>query len=523
MTDAADRYQPILSLITGGHFRSAEQKCRQMLHAASDPELIYILAVIKGRRKDYPSAAALFEEAVRHLPGRPDIFYNFGVICQAKGDLERAVTLWQRAVILNPALKDAHYNLGKAFSALKQTDQAESAYRQALALCPADAPTLYNLGNLKFQQYCFDEAEYLFRQAAGTNPSWSDPWVNLGMTLSRTGRFDDADRCFGNALKLDPQNAEAHWNRAITLLLNGNYQEGWKEYEWRFRRGKSKSIYPHRLKGRRWDGSGFCGKRLFIHSEQGFGDTIQFIRYLPQAKALGGDIIFEVREELYELLLEFPGVDKLTVMSADHPLEEAYDCYIPLMSLPGLFKTTLETIPDAVPYIFTSPEKQACWQKRLNSGKPKIGLVWAAKPTDENQKSCPLEIFQPMFDLRRIAFYSLQKGNAAAQLKITAPGVTNLGEDFETFADTAGAINCLDLVISVDTAVAHIAGAMGKPVWLLLPWAADWRWLTDRTDSPWYPTMRIFRQPRPGDWKGAVSLVNDSLGQWIEKNQQHIQ
>ena len=522
MIDTADRYQTIQLLIAGGRFSSAERECRQMLQAANDPELIYILAIIKGCRKDYPSAVALFEETGRHLPDRPDIIYNFGVICQADGNLTRAVALWQRAVTLDPAMKDAHYNLGKAFSALKQMNHAERAYKQALALCPADARTLYNLGNLKFQQYCFDEAEDLFRKAARSKPSWIDPWLNLGMTLSRAGRLEDADRCYGNALKLDPQNAEAHWNRSINLLLNGNYREGWKEYEWRFKRKEWKSIYPHRLKGRRWDGSRFCGKRLFIHSEQGFGDTIQFVRYLPQVKSLGGDIIFEVREELYELLLDFPGVDKLTVMSVDHPLEEAYDCYIPLMSLTGLFKTTVATIPDSVPYIFACPERQAYWQKRINSRQPKIGLVWAAKPTDENQKSCPLEMFRPLFDLHRTAFYSLQKDNAADQLKITAPGVVNLGDDFETFADTAGAIECLDLVISVDTAVAHLAGAMGKPVWLLLPWAADWRWLTDRSDSPWYPTMRIFRQPRPGDWKGAVSLVNDSLGPWIGKNQQQI-
>ena len=264
-------------------------------------------------------------------------------------------------------------------------------------------------------------------------------------------------------------------------------------------------------------------RELFIHSEQGFGDTLQFVRYLPLVKSLGGDIVFEVREELYDLLLDFPGVDKLTVLSVGHPPQEAYDCCIPLMSLPGLFKTTLATIPDSVPYISASPEKQVYWQRRINGGQPKIGLVWAAKPTDENQKSCPLEMFQSLFDLRRTAFYSLQKGDAAAELKIAAPGVVNLADDFKTFADTAGAIKCLDLVISVDTAVAHLAGAMGKPVWLLLPWAADWRWLTDRTDSPWYPTMRIFRQSRPGDWKGAVSRVHNSLGHWIEKNQQQIQ
>ena len=267
------------------------------------------------------------------------------------------------------------------------------------------------------------------------------------------------------------------------------------------------------MKGPRWDGSQFQGKKLFIHSEQGFGDTIWFVRYLPQVKSLGGDVILETRSELIGLLQNFAGINQMVPMSFEHPPQISYDAYVPLMSLAGVLATNLDTIPATVPYLHAPEAERESWSRRIKGPDFKIGLVWAAKPTNEHERSCPLEKLLPLFNLKNIRIYGLQKSDAALQANNLKAEVINLGPQFETFADTAGAIDCLDLIISVDTAVAHLAGAMGKPVWILLPCAADWKWMIERRDSPWYPTMRLFRQPYPGDWESVVSMVIAELKQ----------
>jgi hypothetical protein len=230
---------------------------------------------------------------------------------------------------------------------------------------------------------------------------------------------------------------------------------------------------------------------------------------------LGGKVIFETRQELIDLLQDFDSVDQLVSMSFEHPPQISFDLYVPLMSLPGVMATTIETIPATVPYIYAANAKREYWAKRIKGSGFKIGLVWAAKSTNEHERSCPLETFLPLCNFKNVQIYGLQKGVDSIQVNNLSSDVINLGPEFETFADTAGAIECLDLVISVDTAVAHLAGAMGKPVWVLLPYAADWKWLMERRDSPWYPTMRLFRQPRPGDWAAVVGMVAAELQQFF--------
>ena len=524
MTAIADRFQTIADLTSRGHLSSAEQHCRRLLKATNNPQLIYWLAIIKGRQKEYPSALALFEKASRYLPDRPDILFNFGIICQSVGDLDRAVALWERAVALDPTMKDAHYNLGKAFRELQRPDQAEKAYRRALSLFPGDAQTLYNLGNLKFQQDDYDEAENFFRRATRAQPSWGNPWVNLGMTMSRNGRYADAEQCFCEALRRNPENAEAHWNRALTLLQGGNYLLGWPEYEWRFKRDKWQSFYPYRHPVPRWNGRSFEGQRLLVHDEQGLGDTLQFLRYLPMVKALGGTVIFETKNTLLALLKDPAGADQVVSRSPEGNLELDYDRYVPLLSLPAIFGTTLQTVPNRVPYLFADNELVHRWAAKLNPLPGfKIGICWQGNPAygADRQRSVPLKYFEPLARMENVQLISLQKIHGCRQLAQMSSDIAildlgrKLDETTGVFMDTAAVMQSLDLVVTSDTAIPHLAGALGVPVWLLLPHVPDWRWGLSGENYRWYPTMRLFRQRIPGDWEDLFKKVCDAIEHYI--------
>ncbi|MCK4988575.1 MAG: hypothetical protein KAS40_23730, partial [Desulfobacterales bacterium] len=264
----------------------------------------------------------------------------------------------------------------------------------------------------------------------------------------------------------------------------------------------------------RWSGESFAGRRLFVHSEQGIGDILQFVRYLPSVKARGGTVIFETRKPLMGLFKDLSGIDELVMFSADGNPAAEFDLYVPLASLPGIFETTLENIPAEVPYLFADREKSALWKDRLTAVGLKVGLVWAGTDTDP-RRACPLGWLKSLSDISGVNLYGLQKGIAAEQIEVEGlpqeMRMTNLGQEFEDFTDTAAVIENLDLVISIDTSVAHLAGAMGKPVWVMLPYAADWRWFLNRDDSPWYPTMRLFRQEKQGDWETVLQRITKEL------------
>jgi hypothetical protein len=316
--------------------------------------------------------------------------------------------------------------------------------------------------------------------------------------------------------------------------LTGNFEEGWVEYEWRFRHLKDQTKKWNEKGVHRWDGSPFVDKRLLVLDEQGIGDTLQFIRYLPMVKELGGTVIFETIQPLIRLLRNFRGIDELWDRESVNRSELAFDLYIPLMSLPGIFKTTLETIPAEARYILPDATKAQYWRQRLNKGEIKVGIVWAGKTSAEYRQNnisglehvhlgwagqpaskfasnrlTRLESFIQLSRIEGIHLYGLQKGDAAIQVKELSGvfDVDNLGEEFTDFSDTAAAIENLDLVISVDTSVAHLAGAMGKPVWVLIPFVPDWRWMIGREDSPWYPSMRLFRQSKKGEWDEVFQRI----------------
>jgi len=539
-----------------GQFSQARQIYERILKA--DPnhaDALHLLGFMAHQQGDNESAAKKISKAINIVPDNPFYYNSLGQVLQDQGMPKKAIVCYEKALVLKSDLAEAHNNMGLILYEQGKLDEALACYQQALMYNPRAPEPHNNMGNIfKYQgrlnkaissyacalklrpnyaeacnnmgvafqlQNRFEEAISELRNAINLRPDYAEAYVNTGITYQSKGALEQALFSYQKAIALDPENANAHFHHSFALLLGGNLEEGWKEYEWRLLRQEWKRAHRYQYHAPSWDGSAFSGKTLFIHAEQGLGDTLQFIRYLPMVKGLGGKVIFETGKPLFNLFRDFPGIDRLvTVSSKGHPVS-GYDLYAPLMSIPGLLRTTLETIPQNVPYIYAAPEKAADWQARLGGG-IKVGLVWAGKPVVNDNRPCPLKCFLPLFDVHSIRLFGLQKGQAACQLQGLPKGseMINLGEEFDDFTDTAGAIENLDLVISVDTSVAHLAGAMGKPVWTLLPFAPDWRWLLGREDTPWYPTMRLFRQPEPGNWDAVFQRIVKELRGFVREHPQ---
>ncbi len=368
------------------------------------------------------------------------------------------------------------------------------------------------MGNLWFAQGRLTEAEECFRQALKLKPRLVDAYNNLGNALKYQGKFAEADQCFQQALGVDSEHRPALWNRALLRLLQGDFTAGWPDYEqrWNLPGAVARSFYQPR-----WDGSSLAGKTILVYAEQGYGDTIQFLRYLPRVQQRGGRVVFECPLALAALATRAPGVDQLVPAGAFLP---PFDVQIPLLSLPGLFGTTRANIPAAVPYLRADPELVLKWEqlftredsgrvaRRQPAGNPRltIGIAWQGNPQFRGDvlRSIPLSFFERLAALPGVRLVSLQKGSGVEQIGQLAEPLRmwDPSAALETFADTAALMMNLDLVISSDTVIPHLAGALGTPVWTVLQSVPDWRWMLDRPDSPWYPTMRLFRQKSFGDW-----------------------
>ncbi len=318
---------------------------------------------------------------------------------------------------------------------------------------------------------------------------------NFGLLAQRLGRLDEALARYARAQALKPDYADAHWNEALARLLLGDFETGWNKYEWRWRR---KETPPRALAAPLWDGGDLAGRTILLHAEQGQGDAIQFIRFAPLVKARGGTVVFECPKGFLRLFDGVAGVDRLVLAGAPLP---PFDCHAPLLSLPGLLDTTLETIPADVPYLKADPGRVAAWRARFAGiSKPKVGLVWRGNPAHANDanRSIPAQTMAALARAADVHWVGLQLDPRPEELAAFSPAVIdNLGPELGDWAETAALVEALDLVVTVDTAAAHLAGALGRLVWLLLPFAPDWRWLRHRADSPWYPTMRLLRQPAP--------------------------
>lgn len=497
-----------------GQNEFAEDLIRRAIGLApDDAEYHENLGVVLVAGERWADAAAAFERAVELDPSVAETCLNAAHALRRTGRAAEAAARYRQAIALRPDLFAAHNNLGNLLRERGNLDEAIASYRKAIEIRPDYVEAQNNLASALLETGEPDEAVALYRRAVAARPNLPELHNNLGKALRASGDVPAAIAAHEKALSLRPDDADAHWNLSLMLLLSGQFERGWNEYEWRWAVPKFRS--PRRaFRSPQWTGQPLQGKRILVHAEQGFGDTIQFCRYAPLLAQQGGRVILEVPSELRRLLQSLPGVEQL--VAAGEPLPD-FDFHSPLLSLPNVFRTRLDSIPNFVPYLQPDAAQVARWKDRLPLPKDclRVGLVWAgsaANPNDRN-RSITLRELAPLLNVRDCRFYSLQTGSAAAQARDAAGEFESLvvthGSD--DFADTAAVIANLDLIISVDTAAAHLAGAMAAPVWTLLPFAPDWRWLLDRHDSPWYPTMRLFRQSRRGDWQGVVRAIAREL------------
>ena len=490
-----------------GRLGEAERVYRRILelnphHADS----LHLLGMVAFQTGNCEAAAELISRAILQNGEDAMYFSNLGNVLQTQGRLEAAVDCYQRAIELNPASATAHGNLGLAWQFLGRLEDAARSFEEALKLDPGIAVVHTNLGNVRQAQGRLEEAVVCHERALAAEPHNSEAYSNLGGVLDLQGKLTESMAAYDRALALKPDFPVALFNRSLLRLRKGDLALGLPDYEHRWYLNKRRDFTQPQ-----WRGQPLEGARILLYPEQGLGDTVQFLRYVPLVQAAGGQVILEVQPQMRRLVAQMP--DLAQIVCSGEPLPQ-FDWHCPLMSLPLAFGTTLDTIPATVPYLTVPQEADTAHLPDRGDGL-RVGIVWAGSPGHlrDRFRSVPLELLKPLFDLEEVQFYSLQMGPAAEELSKAdiSLEVIDLAPRIEDMADTAALIAHLDLIIAVDTAVAHLAGALGKRVWVMLPLVPDWRWLLDREDSPWYPTMRLFRQSTLGDWASVVEAVRSAL------------
>jgi tetratricopeptide (TPR) repeat protein len=469
--------------------------------------------VLTDQRK-LNEAVACYRRALELKPDDVAARNNLGIAFQELGKLDEAVACYRRALELKPEFAEVHINLGNVFKGQGKLDEAAACYRRALELKPEFAEAHNNLGTVFQIQGKLDEAAACYGRAVELKPEFAEAHKNLGLAFQGLGRLDEAIARYRRALELKPDFPEAHMSLALAWLLTGNWQRGWPEYEWRW---QTKNFAPRPFRQPMWDGKSLGGKTILLHAEQALGDTIQFIRYASIVKQHGATVIVECPQPLLELLEGCPGVDQLIGHGKELP---AFDVHAPLLSVPGILQTSIESIPASVPYLLSKPAIAERWRQRLSALHGfKIGIHWRGRPGlgPWCRRDIPLALFSSLAAVPNVQWISLQKGATSdelAPLRDRLP-ILDFADDLDrsggAFVDTAAVMANLDLVITSDTAAAHLAGALGVSVWVALPFAPDWRWLLDRSDSPWYPTMRLFRQTQWGNWHTVFEEITKAL------------
>jgi tetratricopeptide (TPR) repeat protein len=477
------------ALLEQGHLDEAVLNFRQALRINPNfAKAANNLGNALRRQGNVDEAIHSYQEAVRLNPQYAEAFYNWGIVLEEQDQVDKAIRCFQEAIRLNPRFADAYNNMGIGLQHQDRIEEATRCYQQALQLKPQYAEALTNLGNIHWQQGCLDEA--------------------LG--------------CYEQVLDSRPDMAEPHFNRARLWLLKGDWNRGWKEYEWRW---QSAGFSSPSFQQPRWDGAALKGQTILLFAEQGLGDTLHFIRYVPLVKECGGRIVFQCQAPLHRLLKDFPGIDELIAQGSPLP---AFDVQAPLLSLPGIFGTTPANVPRAIPYLHADSDLVDHWRSELFKSEIKttdiappfkVGIAWQGNPgfIGDHRRSIALTEFAPLARVKGVELLSLQKGPGADQVRGLGDrfSVRDLGSSVDeasgAFMDSAAIMRNLDLIITSDSAVAHLAGALGVPVWVALPGVPDWRWLLEREDSPWYPSMRLFRQTRQGRWDNVFERIAEEL------------
>ncbi len=438
---------------------------------------------------------------------------NLALLLHKIGQTDEAIGYFNQALVLAPNNPQLHLNLGLTLCALDRLEEGGAHLERAVALNPKSAEAHYNYGFNLYSRDKLEEAVPHYEEALALNPDSAEAHNNLGVTLDARNLPDTAITHYQRALKISPSTPEARFNLAMSQLRSGDFANGWQNYESRWTSEKS-PLVRRDFHQPMWCGEPLDGARILLHAEQGLGDTIQFLRYVPMVQRAGGSVVLEVQGRLKRLASELAEVAELIVVGDPLPTFE-YHC--PLLSLPLAFGTKLNSIPNQVPYLTPSEDARiAASALAWPSTGLKVGLVWSGKQTflrdRYRYRSVSLSLFAPLFDHKNIRFFSLQHGESSAELNVFPEFITDLAPHVFDMADTAAHIERLDLVISVDTSVAHLAGALGIPTWTLLPYASDWRWLVEGSKSSWYPTMRLFRQSTPGDWNAVIRDISEALG-----------
>jgi tetratricopeptide (TPR) repeat protein len=493
-----------------GHYEQA------LKFKPDDFETRFRLGALRLEQERAVDAVTHLREARRLRPDAVDALNQLGIALFKQGQPEEAAAVFEEALRLRPNAPGIRNNYGMVLFRLGRYPDAADQYRRSLRLEPGNAGTISNLANTLREQGLIAEALLWYEEALRVAPQAADVHNNLGITFVRSRHLDQARHHYSEALRLQPDFPEARLNRAHLRLLEGDYEHGWVDYESRW---LMKDAEPFRCHQELWDGSLLVGRTILLHWEQGMGDTLQFVRFVPLVKDKGGRVILTCQPRLFDLLSRCKGFDQL-IRHGD-PLPE-FDVHAPLATLPKLLGITVETIPADVPYLFAAPAQLEHWRRELPPGDTlKVGIAWQGNPRygGDRHRSIPLVYFLPLARIPGVQMYSLQKSDGADQLQSLAPGTgildlaARLDERGGAFMDTAAALKNLDLVITCDTSIGHLAGGLGVPVWTLLSFNSDWRWMLDRHDSPWYPTIRLFRQQRPGDWAEVFMQVADALRQ----------
>ena len=500
-----------------GQLADARRLCEALLRQdEKNPAVLNLLAALAADEGDGERGMRLAERAAAADPRSPLPEYTAGRIRQAEGRLGEAETHYRRSLALEPGQAKAHNNLGCVLQMQGRLAEAIGAFRRALALDPQLAQANQNLSAITRDPESARNAAAAYRRALEANPHDAEAHCNLGNVYRELGMHREAIASFADAIRLSPQYAEAHYSRAEALLLCGELAEGWREYEWR---GQVKGLgTPARAFAQPlWNGEPLAGKTLLLHAEQGLGDTIQFVRYARLAAERCATVLLECQPQLAGLLRGVPGVAQ--VIARGEPLPQ-FDAHLPLLSLPRVFGTTVETVPRDGPYLRADPEKRERWRRELGEGPLHVGLAWAGRPQqwDDRKRSISLSTLAPLATLDGVSFHSLQWGEAAAQAVPQEMRLERYGDRIRDFSDMAALVAVVDLVVTVDTSVAHLAGALGAQTWVLLARAPDWRWLLEREDSPWYPTMRLFRQRSDGDWLDVATRVARALREAVRRS-----
>jgi len=474
-------------------------------------EALQHLGEAQERARDLQAAANSYQRALALKPDSAELHCHLARALYQGGALLPAAELYRRALVLDPKKYEIYNDLGLVLTDLGNFAAALEVFRRSLLNNPRSAKTIAGLGRLFERKGDLISAAEAYRDAIKLDPKMPAAYVDLGFVLYGLGELAEAADCFARLRALQPDSAEATVNLGLIHLLQGDLTVGWAEYESRWKVGVGDE---RKLLQRRWKGEQLGGERILLYAEQGLGDTMQFVRYVLLVAERGGEVVLEVQPALHDLLARTEGAARVIRRGETLP-ELTWQC--PLMSLPLVLGTELDTIPARVPYIVADAMRVEAWRERLQGTTRRIGLAWAGNPGHprDRLRSIPLEQFVPLLGVAGITFYSLQFGSGAEQMKQLPPdmGLVDLGDELKDFANAAAIVANLDLVISIDSAVAHLAGALGKPVWILLNKGCDWRWFLEREDSPWYPTARLFRQTTPGEWQEVVKRVEIALRQ----------